>query len=194
MDNFEDFANMTIAASPILTDVEIDRALYAKDTERLFKYAYRIAAFVTVYCRAKAPSQTDDTDWQDAVQECMAQFPALLERYDVSKAPFLKYMSQNFQFIIRRYLWTLANGGTGSSDTDAQPPLSMDALDSTYYDSDAEIEEVYENVPESTAFGTRDPLIELLAAESVKEALLLIASMPNPRRKGPGAIHRALHA
>jgi hypothetical protein len=187
MDTFEQFADMTIAASPILTEAEIEYALANKDTDTLFRYAYRIAAFITVYCRTKVPTQTDDGDWQDAVQECMVSFPTLLERYNSTKAPFLKYMSHSFQFIIRRYLWTLANGGTGSADTSAIPVVAF-TYDATEDRVDDWIDDIIlsDSYLESTAFSTRDPLVELLAAESVQEALKLIKRLSTAGRKGPG--------
>jgi hypothetical protein len=166
MDTFEDFANSTIKASAILTEEEIQKCLKDKDTKRLWEYAYRIAGFVTVYVRGKIPVDTDEGDLQDAVQQCMVAFPDLLQRYEPPKMPYLRYFSQHFQRIIVRYLNTLANGGMGSYDTDAEQVRHVEWAEVTDEEAIQEIDGV-----ESVAFGTRDPMKELMAQQDAEYAV-----------------------
>jgi hypothetical protein len=184
MDTFKQFANSTIKASPILTEAEIELLLLASNHDALYRYAYRIAGFVTVYARQNAPAGIDDTDWQDAVQECMVRFPGILATYRRTDAPFLRYMSRTFQNVIKRYLWDVIKGGTGSSNTIADPTTYLDHLTGEWgsfsplpgagtqegqsEDSDMPFSL---NVPESTGFGTRDPLVELMADEAMERAM-----------------------
>ncbi len=166
METFEQFANSTIKASEIITDEEIQRCLKDGDTDKLWNYAYRIAGFVTIYCRSKAPIDTDEGDYQDAVQHCMTAFPKLLELYEPPRMPYLKYFSQHFQRIIVRYLNTLANGGMGSYDTDAEQVRVVEWLERDDEESYSEIDSV-----ESTAFGTRDPMVEMMAQQDAEYAI-----------------------
>ena len=193
MKSFEDFANSTIKASAILTEDEIEALTAsgnAEDSRKLWLYAYRIASFVTVYARQKLPTGFDELDWQDAVQECMIQYPKVLANYDKRQAPFLRYMSSAFQFIIRRYMWGLNKGGMGSADSAAMAPLSFEETRdnaANAFAADAHTE----------AFGTRDPLIEAMAEDDVKAALLAAnaAYVPSVRRGRPWTpTHRALEA
>jgi hypothetical protein len=194
MKSFEDFANSTIQASAILTEDEIEALTAsgnAEDSRKLWLYAYRIASFVTVYARQKLPTNFDELDWQDAVQECMIQYPTVLANYDKRQAPFLRYMSSAFQFIIRRYMWGLNKGGMGSADTAAMAPLSFE-------DTRDNAAQVFDNmVGHTEAFGTRDPLIEAMAEDDVKAALLAAnaAYVPSRRRGRPWTpAQRALEA
>lgn len=196
MDTFKQFANSTIKASPILSEVEINQLLQDSNTEPLYRYAYRIAGFVTVYARQNAPRGIDDTDWQDAVQECMIRFPGILATYRRTDAPFLRYMSRTFQNVIKRYLWDVIKGGTGSSNTVAEPVYyleqvmgewgSFEGLTSsgTQEVQTEGVDEPYIlHVPESSGFGTRDPLLELMAEEAMIRAMRYSARHPKPGPK-----------
>jgi hypothetical protein len=177
VNTFKQFAESTIKASPILTEGEIEQLLLDDNTEPLWRYAYRIAGFVAVYVRRKAPAGLDDDDWSDAVQECMAQFPIILERYTKTEAPFLKYMASRFQTIMQRYVWQLVKGGTGGSRSGAQGVESINPEVRAV--GEEEVTTVLENV-ESTAFTTRDPLVELMAEEAIYHALRYAARHPKP--------------
>ena len=207
MKSFEDFANSTIQASAILTEDEIEALTAsgnAEDSRKLWLYAYRIASFVTVYARQKLPASFDELDWQDAVQECMIQYPTVLASYDKGQAPFLRYMSSAFQFIIRRYMWGLNKGGMGSADSAAMAPLSFEetrdnAANAFAADAhDAMADQVFDNmVGHTESFGTRDPLIEAMAEDDVKAALLAAnaAYVPSGKRGRPWTPNtRALEA
>jgi hypothetical protein len=193
MNTFKQFANSTIKASPILTEEEIELLLRENNLDPLYRYAYRIAGFVTVYMRRKGP-QLDDGDWQDAAQECMIEFPSILEQYRASDAPFLRYMSRAFQNTIRRYAWGSANGGTGSFDTDAElvvylthgggdwgtlvEPLTAPSGVTVF--EDEENNEHMLTVQESTGFTMRDSLVELMAEEAMERALRHAKRHPKP--------------
>jgi hypothetical protein len=203
MNTFKQFANQTIKASPILTEEEIEALLQENNIEPLFKYAYRIAGFVSVYVRRKAPARVDETDWQDAVQECMVKFPEILKSYSKTEAPFLRYMSRAFQTIIREYLWTTVKGGTGKASTGAQTiehldhvvgewgtfDLPLDCLhgEMLIHDDSGSAQNaehtVTFSIPQSAGFTTRDPLVELMAEEAIYRALRYAARHPKPGPK-----------
>lgn len=175
MNTFKQFANDTIKASPILTEEEIAALLASNNHEPLWRYAYRIAGFVAVYVRQKAPKDIDDDAWKDAVQECMSQFPSILERYTKTDAPFLSYMSRRFQTTMQRYLWDMHKGGVGGGRGAATKPIAVDTLNPTDAALFASLE--------STAFGTRDPLVELMAEEAMMAALKYAKKFPRPGPK-----------
>jgi hypothetical protein len=179
MNTFKQFAEGTIKASPILTEAEIEAFIASGDTDPLYRYAYRIAGFVCIYCRTRAPIGVDDTDWQDAVQECMTRFPSILKTYKKSEAPFLRYMTRAFQSIIIKYLWSVVKGGTGSGETEAQ---ASGYLDRSYGDWGLLDNDGFLIARQSTAFGTRDPIIELMAEEAVIAALRYAEEHP---KRGP---------
>lgn len=185
MDTFKQFANSTIKASPILSEAEIEQLLVCNNHEPLYRYAYRIAGFVTVFARQNAPVGIDDTDWQDAVQECMIRFPGILNTYKRTDAPFLRYMSRTFQNVIKRYLWDVVKGGTGSSNTVSVAAIGLDFLDGEWGLNTPATEDEESGISpiESVGFTTRDPLTELIAEESMIRAMKYSTRHPKPGPK-----------
>jgi len=183
MDTFKQFLEETEKASGVLTEIQVQTLLEAvgeQPYKTLYGYAYRIAGLVAVYVRSKtALDGLDEGDWQDAVQECMVQFPTVLDRYSKSDAPFLKYVARSFQNILKDYVWTLSKGGTGtaasaaeqtSSYEDAAVSNDMDEEDSSYS-------------LESTSHSTRDPMQEMISEETVRE--LVIRAAFKRTKRGP---------
>jgi hypothetical protein len=190
MSTFAQFTKETIAASPVLTEDEV-RALLSStdeaDKKKLWLYAWRVAAFVAYYCRSKTPV-VSDADWKDAANECMLHYPRLLETFKPEgNKLFLSYMSNAFQFVIRRYVWTLAKGGLGSADTEAPLPVSFEALRvamEAIGEREQRMNQSLNGFNEiSESFGSRDPAVEAEALDNVKTALILAEAAFKPTGK-----------
>jgi hypothetical protein len=169
---FEDYAKSITDVSSILPDDAIAGYLAQDKMQPIMLYAYRIAAYVAQELRTsgKMPSNIDDTDYIDAVQECIPHVPQLVRSW--SKNPshkFSTYVNRAFSNIISHYLWTLSKGGLGDWHSDA-PQIEQlpepEADDEGNFEADA-AEFAYPEPPQ----GFRDPMEELIAAQEEDRAL-----------------------
>ena len=177
MDTFKQFLKSTKGASAILPEDAIAALIAADDTKALWAYAYRLAGAVAAYMRARYPESVDDTDWQDAVQDCAATFPSILAQFKRAGAKnFNAYMARAFQNSIIDSLKINSLGGTGSARTIAQSVVSYGDRDGGASNDGENMDDMFDQYgpnydAESTAFGTRDPLVELLAEETATLAV-----------------------
>ena len=177
-------AKLAIAGSPELTQDEIVALLATeKPVERLFPYAYRVAALATRFVRRGAIS-VDDGDWQDVLQECMIAYPRILANYKPDAGPLFKYLAGAYIRIMRHTLRDITNGGMGSWKTEAEFPFSYEEL-AVFEGDDGTLTEVM-SYGDNERFGMRDPAIETQAHDDVKQAILFaqtegkVVRGPNP--------------
>jgi hypothetical protein len=139
-------------------------------------YAYRIAAYAAqdVRTSGRAPTVCDDTDYIDAVQECIPHVPQMVQAWSKNpKHKFASYVNAACKIIVLNYLWEQAKGGTdyatGKGPTVEQwPEPRADELSENDFGDDADPSELpYDFAPQ----GYRDPLDELIAAEDEDRAL-----------------------
>ena len=186
--SFESFARELTDASSILPDDAIAGYIMQNKMQPIMLYCYRIAAYAAQDIRSthKAPEATDDTDYIDAVQECILHTPSFVRNWSKNpKHKFSTYVNVACKNIIKDYLWTLAKGGTGTNDSyadqvDQWPEQRADELPENDYDDDPS-EVAYEYPPQ----GYRDPLEELIAAEDedrAMRALMRPAATPEATR------------
>jgi len=186
--SFESFARELTDASSILPDDAIAGYIMQNKMQPIMLYCYRIAAYAAQDIRSthKAPEATDDTDYIDAVQECILHTPSFVRNWSKNpKHKFSTYVNVACKNIIKDYLWTLAKGGTGTNDSyadqvDQWPEQRDDELSENDYDEDPS-EVAYPVAPQ----GYRDPLEELIAAEDedrAMRALLRPAATPEATR------------
>jgi len=181
---FDDYVKECIATSENVRKEDIGRVLRKRDKTIAYLYCRRIAAYVAVSMResGRCPP-TDDTDWIDAIQQCMLAVPELAKGWTEDRGAFTTYASAAFRNVIWRYTWTLAKGGTGTADSGGHIPLEIppgmeygdslneDMSDAGGYNAAAFVDGLY------VGQGLRDPAIE---AEAEQEAELAIKSLSIP--------------
>lgn len=180
---FEAYAQSLTEASSILPDDAIAGYIMQDKMQPVMLYCYRIAAFVARDLKngGKMPAATDDTDYIDAVQECVLHVQGMVRNW--SKKPthrFATYVNRACTNIITNYLWTLAKGGMGSGRSAAPiveqfPEPNPDSEEDGEYSLDS-AEFAYDNPP----FGYRDPMIEAMALEEFDQIEDILDS-PLPR-------------
>lgn len=180
MTTFKQFIKINTKHSSILSDAVIAAHLALRSSDEshkvLYAYAYRLAGAVGTYMRAKRDETMDDTDWQDAVQDCAMQYPQLLASFkrktptDTDDAAlreaFDAYLCRAFQRIIWHSIWGNIRGGTGGPRSKAYPIESLEGPEDTEFNADPDYIEA-----ESTAFGTRDPMVEAIAEQEATNAV-----------------------
>jgi hypothetical protein len=174
--DFETMTKRAIAGSPELTEDDVASAL-CNDARALYPYGYRVAALVARYVKRSAIS-VDDEDWQDCIQECMAQFPSIINGYDPSKGKLFKYLAGAYINIMRSYLKRSANGGMGSARSGATFTVSYDDI---AYRAEGDVSEEILSYGDGERFGMRDPYIETEAHDRVKQAMIFAAHHGLPR-------------
>src|SRR5271166_150906 len=187
--SFESFARELTDASSILPDDAIAGYIMQNKMQPIMLYCYRIAAYAAQDIRSthKAPEATDDTDYIDAVQECILHTPSFVRNWSKNpKHKFSTYVNVACKNIIKDYLWTLARGGTGTNNTFAAtveqlPDVLQEDLVGEYENDFDDADIAYEYPPQ----GYRDPLEELIAAEDedrAMRALMRPAATPEATR------------
>jgi DNA-directed RNA polymerase specialized sigma24 family protein len=171
--SFDDFAKQLTDASEILSDADVTALILGNKMQPVMLYAYRIAAYCASELRrsGKLPDNVDDTDYIDAVQECIIHVPALVRTWKPTHK-FSTYVNRAFKNVISNYLWTQSKGGLGDYRVEANVDQFPDAND---FDGEAEDDEysgdsaefAYDQAPQ----GYRDPMEELIAAEEEDRAL-----------------------
>jgi hypothetical protein len=169
--NFEDYAKELTDASSILPDDAILGYLAQGKMQPIMLYVYRIAAYAAQEIRTsgKAPSVVDDSDYIDAVQECIPHVPQLIVAWSKNpKHKFSSYVNRACKTIVLNYLWEQAKGGTdygrGTGPIVEQMPEPTEEVEDEFY---FDQEPSYDFPPQ----GYRDPLEELIAAEDEDRAL-----------------------
>lgn len=179
---FEKFAK-SLTDAPLLEDAQVSEYIAAGKMQPVMLYCYRIAAYAAQELRTsgKMPEATDDTDYIDAVQECIPHVPGLVASWSKKKThKFSTYVNAALRNVISHYLWELAKGGMGAWHSDApqieQFPEEIqedDELDNETYYGDSVI---YTDPP----FGFRDPITEASAMQDFEEVEQQL-SAPLPR-------------
>ena len=178
MNEFKDFAESTIDNCPILTNQQIVDHVTAGDLKPVLLHCYRLASFLTTTIRSSVPEGIDDGDWQDAVQECMALSPRIIELWKLD-VKFNSYVGGAYKRIMRDYLWSVAKGGMDYSRGSAQVTVQLfEAGTEDTPLSEGTDEYAMKNFDVFTAddpgFGLRDPLDEAIAEQEATRALLAI--------------------
>jgi hypothetical protein len=179
--NFEDYAKSIVDSSSILPDDAIMGFVAMRKVQPVMLYAYRIAAYAAqdVRTSGRAPTVCDDTDYIDAVQECIPHVPQMVQAWSKNpKHKFASYVNAACKIIVLNYLWEQAKGGTdyatGKGPTVEQWPEtdqhSTDTMNDDFYIEDGagwDADLPYPFAPQ----GFRDPMEELIAAEDEDRAL-----------------------
>jgi hypothetical protein len=176
---FDSFARELIDASSILPDDAIAGYHARGKIQPIMLFVYRIAAYTTQELRntGKTPETTDDTDYIDAVQECILHAPQLVNSW--LKHPshkFSTYVNAACKNIVKDYLWGLAKGGTGSNNSaagtvDQLPDIDPHVVDELSDDFEPSGDYAHGFAYDPSPQGYRDPMEELIAAEEEDAAL-----------------------
>jgi len=193
---FENYAKELTDASSILPDDAIMGFLAQNKLQPIMLYTYRIAAYAAQDIRTsgKAPSVVDDSDYIDAVQECITHVPQIVQSWSNNpKHKFSAYINRACKIIALNYLWEQAKGGTdyatGKGPTVEQLPEVAEEVDDDEFYLDQEPS--YDFPPQ----GFRDPMEELIAAEDEDRALRALmrpAATPEDTQQRNSRVWRTL--
>lgn len=174
---FDEVIDKIMAEAPLLTDLDVLKALSLQDYKPVQLYLYRIAAYAVAKVRKASEDEIDDSDYLDALGECALLIEPVLVRW--RKGTHVKlstYAQRAFEQTAKRFLAANAYGGMVGDVRDFDDAPAVVSVEVLTPDEDEDGNESeytwndYVTYP-MTPVGYREPLAALLAEEAVTQVL-----------------------
>lgn len=183
MPQFSKFVDNIRNKCRILDNAAITAYKAAGEVNPIMEHSYRLAAYIAYTVAERSPTEhLDDTDWQDAVNECMLHVPRIIMTWN-NTASFNGYAGNAFKTIILQHVWKTTKGGMTKvgkrnfivaqfTDTSAKESDNASEFDVAIR-KDAVENLTYDTLPA----GLRDPQEEAQAVQDIDRAIAKFDSL-----------------